>query len=152
MFKKLFLVLTILTFALEAEAQLIYQPKYIPNQSLQQYFQNEDMHLKRSVIYVFYNGTPCYNCQQTMDLINQIYHKYYTSLYDLHFVNYETDTEYDYMQAYNLTEPLSLVMVRVSDGAMFGAKKLTGLENQISDPVSFSDYLTEQINSFLGNG
>ena len=87
-----------------------------------------------------------------MDLINQIYHKYYTSLYDLHFVNYETDTEYDYMQAYNLTEPLSLVMVRVSDGAMFGAKKLTGLENQISDPISFSDYLTEQINSFLGNG
>ena len=58
MFKKLFLVLTILTLALEAKAQLIYRPKYTPDQSLQQYFQNEDMHLKRSVIYVFYNGTP----------------------------------------------------------------------------------------------
>ena len=137
MLKKILCAAVLLILPVFARAQLIYQPKYVPNQSLQQYFQN---------------GTPCYECQQTMDLINQIYHKYYTGLYDLHFVNYETDTEYDYMQAYKLTEPLSLVMVRVSDGAMFGAKKLTGLQNRISDPVSFSDYLTNQINSFLGNG
>lgn len=152
MLKKILCAAVLLILPVFARAQLIYQPKYVPNQSLQQYFQNEDQRLKRSVIYVFYNGTPCYECQQTMDLINQIYHKYYTGLYDLHFVNYETDTEYDYMQAYKLTEPLSLVMVRVSDGAMFGAKKLTDLQNRISDPVSFSNYLTNQINSFLGNG
>lgn len=152
MIKKFFLTAFLLVSGVPAQAQLIYAPKYTPDQALQQYFQNEDQRLKRSVIYVFYNGAPCYECQQAMDLINQIYHQYYTGTYDIHFINYETDTEYDYMQAYKLTEPLSLVMVRVSDGAMFGAKKLTGLQYRISDPVSFSDYLTAQINSFLGNG
>lgn len=66
-------------------------------------------------------------------------------------INYENDQENNFIETYNLSQPLEVVLVRINDGAAFGYKKLENLQNMISDPVSFDDYLSEQINSFLGN-
>lgn len=147
---RLLLLIFVLCTATPAQSQLIYQGKYNPNQTLQQYFAAEDLQLQRSVIFVFYSGTPCYDCQQAADLIYQVYNHYYGDLYDLKYVNYETDTRYNYMQAYDLKEPFVVVLLKVEYGDINGYKKIYNLPEYVSDPVSFSIYFRNKVNNFLG--
>lgn len=93
--------------------------------------------------------TPCYECPQTIELIENIYNKYFADQYDFYIINYQDDENYNFIQNYNLSLPLEVVLQRVEDGQMTAFRKLEYLQNQISDPVSFSENLQYQINSFL---
>ena len=86
-----------------------------------------------------------------MELIEQVYNQNYQNEYSLFEINYENDNEYNFIEAYNLSQPLEVVLVNVEDGEALGYKKLENLENQISDPTCFSENLQYQINSFFGN-
>lgn len=128
-----------------------YQGGYNPNQNLQEYFNEAYPNYNKSIIYVFFNNSPCYECPQTIDLIEKIYDRYYAQDYSFFIINYNNDDEYNFIETYNLNQPLEVVLVRINDGASDGYKKLEGLQYQISDPVSFTDNFTAEINSFLGN-
>lgn len=139
-------------FISRAQAELIYEGAYDPQMSLQEYFDKAYPNPQKSIIYVFYNDVnmTCENCPQTIELIEQVYNRYYQNDYSLFVIDYEDDREYNFIATYQLSKPLELVMVRVDDGATFGYKKLENLNYQISDPLSFADNLKFQIDSFLG--
>jgi len=136
---------------LPLHAELSYQEGYNPELSLQEYFNQAYPHYNKSIIYIFYNDVnmTCENCPQTIELIEQVYNDSFQNDYDLFIIDYGNDEEYNFIQTYQLSKPLELVMVRVDDGAEFGYKKLENLNYQISDPISFKDNLKFQINSFL---
>lgn len=132
-------------------AELTYQGDYVPHISLQPYFDQAYPNPQKSIIYVFYNDVnmSCQNCPRTINLIEQVYNHNFQNEYDLFVIDYGNDDEYNFIQTYNLSQPLEVVLVRVDDGATFGYKKLEGLNYQTSDPQSFSDDLKFQIQSFL---
>ena len=83
--------------------------------------------------------------------MEDIYQKYYANKYSLFLINYQNDEEYNFIEMYDLKQPLEVVMVRINDGAVFGYQKIENLQNQISDITSFEEYVRYRIDSFLGN-
>ena len=141
------------SFILPLRAELSYQGEYNPNISLEEYFDEAYSNPDKSIIYVFYNDTnmTCENCPQTIELIEQVYNDNFQNNYSLFIIDYGNDEEYNFIQTYQLHQPLEVVLVKVNDGAEFGYKKLENLNYQISDPISFKDNLKFQINSFIEN-
>lgn len=128
-----------------------YQGEYNPNQNMQEYFQAAYPNYDKSIIYVFFNNNPCYQCPQAIEMIEQIYNQNYSNLYSLMLINYQNDREYNFIETYHLSRPLEVVLVKVDDGGVFGYKKLEDLNDMTSDSVSFTEYFTNQVNNFLSN-
>ena len=126
--------LILVAIALPLHAELYYEGGYNPNQTLQQQLAEDNPRYPRPIIFVFYEN---------------IYNKYFADQYDFYIINYQDDENYNFIQNYNLSLPLEVVLQRVEDGQMTAFRKLEYLQNQISDPVSFSENLQYQINSFL---
>lgn len=150
--KKYLFLLAAVFYSFAAAAQPVYEGGYNPEQNMNEYFQEANANYDKSIIYVFFNNNPCYQCPQTIDMIEEIYNQYYKNQYSLLLINYENDQEYNFIETYNLSKPLEVVLVRVDDGATFGYKKLDNLSDMTSDPTSFSEYFQNQVNEFLGNG
>ena len=55
----------------------------------------------------------------------------------------------EFISAFNLSTTLNLVLIRISDGASFGYKKITDLTAGINDIPSYTQMLTEKIDNFL---
>lgn len=141
-----------LAIAMPLHAELTYEGGYNPNQNLEEYFQEAYPNYDKSIIYVFYNNNECYACPKTIEMIEQVYNQYYQNQYSLFIINYQNDNEYNFIETYNLSQPLEVVMVQVNDGATSGYKKIeniSALEEETSDPVSFSKDLRYQIDNFL---
>lgn len=151
MLKKIFLLLAVLLFSFNAKAQLVYNESYNPEQNLQEYFQEANPNYNKSIIYVFYNDNPCETCPQAIEMIEQIYNQNYQGIYSLILINYQDDQEYNFIETYDLSKALEVVLVRVNDGATFGYNKVDGLQNMVFDPSGFSEFLQNRINKFLGN-
>ena len=150
--KKIIFVLFMSLISQSAKAQLFqYQDINGPQQALQEYFAESDANRNKSIIYIFYNNNPCYGCPQAMSMLENLYQKYYATQYSLFMIDYQNDNEYGFVDAYNLTQPLEVVLVRINDGAAFGYQKIENLQNQISDTISFEEYVRYRIDSFLGN-
>jgi len=149
--KKFIFALLLLTAVSGARAQTPqFEDAAGPQTPIEQYFQEENPSYTQSMIYVFFNNEPCGQCPAAIELIEQIYNQYYQNSYGFSIINYQNDDEYNFIEIYNLSRPLSVVLVRVNDGAVFGFEKLDDLQNRISDPVSFSEYFRFRVNSFLG--
>ena len=144
-------LLLLFAVAIPLHAELAYQGDYNPDMSLSDYFSAENPQYSQSLIYVFYNSETCYNCPQTIELIEQVYNEYFKNQYQLFIIDYFDDDEYNFVANYNLSSPVSMVLQRVSDGTLGEFKKFADLQNQISDPVSFQENIKFQIESFLGN-
>lgn len=143
--------LTLIALSFSAYAGLDFEGNYPPNQPLQEYFAAEDQNYNKSIIYIFYNGDQCYQCPETIALIEQIYNQYYNGRYSLFVIDYENDGEYDFISEYNLHNPLSVVLVKIADGQSMGWRKIDNPQNMMDAREDFTQYLTEQINEFLGN-
>lgn len=150
MHKFIFAGLLTLGLISPAQAELYYEGGYNPNLTLQQQLAADNPYYPRPIIFVFYNNNQCYECPQTINLIESVYKENYQGTYDFYVINYQEDLNYNFTQNYNLSQPLEVVLQQVEDGQMTNFRKLEYLQNQISDPTSFSDNLTYQINSFLG--
>lgn len=150
--KKFFLTVAVLA-AVSANAhteQLIYEGNYNPDLSFQQYVAQAYPKPQKSIIYVFTGNSQCYGCPQTVNLLRQYYNELYTNVYDFQVINYQQDREYNYAQAYNLSKPLEIVLVKIEDGEQIGYKKLHNLQFQYDDPISFRDTFELDVNSYLG--
>lgn len=150
--KKIFLAAAFLIAAsgtVQAE-QLIYEGGYNPDLSFQQYVEQAYPKFQRSIIYVFTGNSQCYGCPQTISLLQRYYNELYTNIYDFQVINYQQDQEYNYTQAYNLSEPLEIVLVKIEDGEQTGYKKLHNLRFQYDDPISFKETFENDVNSYLG--
>lgn len=100
-------------------------------------------------VIIFYNtDNPCENCHQTIDMIIEVLRRYYRQKIHAYLINIADHPEY--RSAFKLTAPLTLVVIRISDGAAFGYAKLSGLQSKTMDKSDFSRQITEFINNFLG--
>ena len=119
--KALWAFLLTLAVILPLRAELTYEGGYDPEVTLQEYFDRAYPQPEKSIIYVFYNDVnmTCQNCPQTIDLIEQVYNNNYQDSYNLYVIDYGNDQEYNFIQTYQLSQPLEVVMVRVDDGATF---------------------------------
>ncbi len=149
--RKYLLLLAAMLASFPARAELQFQDNNDSNINMQEYFEESRPNYNKSIIYVFYNNEPCENCGQAIELIEQAYNQNYAGQYSLLLIDYQNDQEYNFIETYSLSQPLEVVLQRVDDGATFGFKKLEGLQNQISDPVSFQENFTNQVNNFLGD-
>ncbi len=125
---------------------------YNGTDAINEYLNASPSNYNKSIIYVFYNNNPCASCPQTIDLIEKIYNSYYSDTYSFFLIDYQAQGEYNFAETYQLHQPLEVVLVRINDGAVFGYKKLRQLQEEISDPISFTENFRFQINEFLGNG
>ena len=128
----------------------VYEGGYNPNLTFEQYEELAYPKPEQSQIFIFTNGEPCYGCEQTINLINQIYNENYQNLYQLQQINYQTDTQDNYQQTYNLSQPLEIVLVKNQYGENLGYRKLENLQFQYDDPVSFQETFITDVNSYLG--
>ncbi len=144
-------VLFLLTTAYPMHAKLIFNGAEYPlNEPLKEYFAAEDQNYNKSVIYIFFNNYQnCDNCQQAIELTEQVYNEYYNGKYSMFVINYEEDNEYDFASAYKLGEPLSIVLVKIQDGVVLGYQKISDPQNIISLGEDYITYLRQQIDSYF---
>lgn len=131
-------------------AQPAFEGNVAPNTPLEEYFSAEDGNQNKSIIYIFYNGSQCYQCPETIALTEQIYNRFYNGKYALFVIDYENDDEYDFINAYNLNAPLSIVLVKIDQGQTLGYQKIVNPQNLINSSTDYTQYLTERIDNFLG--
>ena len=150
--KKILNLAIVLSFAATPvlAQQPVYEGGYNPNLTFEQYEELAHPKPEQSQIFIFTNGNPCYGCKQTINLITQIYNENYQNLYQLQQINYQTDTEYNYQQTYNLSQPLEIVLVKNQYGENLGYRKLDNLLPEFDDPISFEDNFINDVNSYLG--
>ena len=98
---------------------------------------------------MFYSNQPCALCSQAMGMIYQIYEEYFINQFNLFEINYTDEGEYGMQESYNLSQPLSLVLVRINDGMSRGYYKIDNPQFWIDDPFYFKQRLLSEINNFL---
>ena len=116
----------------------------------EQYYQTQNENPDKSIIYVFFNNQPCENCAKAVDMIEEVYNNNFLNNYSLFLINYGEDSNSGFVQTYNLTNPLEVVMVDVENGEQNGYQKIEGLEYMTPNPNSFNSYFISEVNGYLG--
>lgn len=149
MFKKICLILMAfcLLKAVSAEAQYVNLSGNNPD--ITQYVESNEDNWNKSIMYMFYSNQPCALCSQAMGMIYQIYEEYFINQFNLFEINYTDEGEYGMQESYNLSQPLSLVLVRINDGMSRGYYKIDNPQFWIDDPFYFKQRLLSEINNFL---
>jgi hypothetical protein len=103
----------------------------------------------RSEAIIFYNSAnPCETCRQAVNMLIAVLEANYRHTLHAYLINEQTHPSF--IPAFRLNAPVSLVIVRISDGAAFGYEKLDGLQSLTSSPELFNRRVKEFINNFLG--
>lgn len=88
----------------------------------------------KPMIYVFYNNTPCQACMETIKILEANYNQYYKDEFDFFVVNYENYPASEFKDPFNLTQPLTVILIKVKDGINMGTYRMDQLEASIDDP------------------
>ena len=54
-----------------------------------------------------------------------------------------------FIEEYNLTNPLEVVMVDIENATPQGYQKIEGLQNMTGNPQAFNEFFTTQVNGYL---
>lgn len=119
------------------------------NPYITDYVQASPDNWDKSIIYVFYSDQPCPLCSQAMGMIYDIYEEYFTNQFNLFEINYSNEDEYGMQESYDLSQPLSVVLVRIQDGMSRGYIKIDNPQYFVEDPSYFKQSLVSQINNFI---
>lgn len=128
-------------------AQFIDSSGYTPY--IKQYVEEDENNWNKSIIYVFYNNSPCAHCAEAMGLIFDIYQQNYSNDFSYFEINYQETGEFAFTTAYFLDQPLSVVLVRINDGMSRGYYKIDNPQQWLSDKLFFTEQITTSINNFL---
>lgn len=97
---------------------------------------------------IFYNtANTCEHCPNTIDKLITVLKSNYQGKLHAYLINIEQHPEF--IHAFNLSGPLTLVVIRISDGATFGYRKLSGLQSLNPNTKDFARRITQFINNFL---
>ena len=115
--------------------------------NLQNLYQNpEGKRLPEAII--FYNSAnPCFGCQQAINMAVRVLRKNYRGRMHAYLIDAAKHPEF--ISTFKLRGPLSLVLVRISDGASFGYAKISGLQSETGDADAFTTLITEKVGNFL---
>ena len=105
----------------------------------------------KSIIYVFYNNQPCADCARAMGEIYNIYQQNYENQLSYFEINYQETGEYIFSIAYQLEQPLTLVLVKINDGMSRGFYKIDNPQQWLADMQFFDEQIMTAINNYLIN-
>lgn len=128
-------------------AQFIDSSGYTPY--IKQYVEEDENNWNKSIIYVFYNNSPCAHCAEAMGLLFDIYQQNYSNDFSYFEINYQETGEFAFTTAYFLDQPLSVVLVRINDGMSRDYYKIDNPQQWLSDKLFFTEQITTAINNFL---
>lgn len=117
---------------------------------IKEYVEESAENWNKPILFVFYSGEPCPQCADAISMIYDIYEKNYINTLSIFEIDYGLNDEFNMRLAYDLTAPLSLVIVRINDGMSCGYYKIDNPQFWVNDPFYFSENITSQINTFLG--
>lgn len=115
---------------------------------LQKLYINPETAKKPEAILFYNSANPCENCEKTISLTVSILRRNYIGKLHLYLIDLNRHPEF--ITAFQIKGPLSLVIVRISDGASFGYTKLEALQSRIINPTLYQSELKSFINNFLG--
>jgi len=119
------------------------------NPDITEYVESNEDNWNKSIMYIFYSNQPCALCSQAMGMIYDIYEEYFINQFNLFEINYTDEDEYGMQESYNLSQPLSVVLVRINDGMSRGYYKIENPQFWVNDPYYFKQRLLSEINNFL---
>ncbi|MBP5352384.1 MAG: hypothetical protein J6Y91_01290 [Alphaproteobacteria bacterium] len=141
-------VCMMLSFTTVCTASAQYMDLSGNNPDIQEYVEATPENWNRPIIYVFYNGEDaCFSCSRAIDMIYRIYQQYYAGSCSIFEIDYSQD--YQMQIDYNLSQPLSIVAVRINDGMSRGYYKIDNPQNWLDDPFYMERQITTEINNFL---
>lgn len=149
MLKKIYLFLTafIITGVFSANAQYVNLQGNNPD--ITEYVQANQENWDKPIMYVFYSNQPCPLCSQAMGMIYNIYEEYFLNQFSYFEIDYTDEDEFGMQMSYNLNQPLSVVLVHISDGMSRGYYKIDNPQYWVQNPQYFKQRLLSQINNFL---
>lgn len=124
------------------------QPLQAQSLSLQDLYINPVSQKLPEAIILYSTDTPCENCDTAINMLVDTLKQNYKDKLHAYLINLTRHPEY--IHAFKINAPLTLVIVRISDGAAFGFEKLEGLQSEIGDKTAFNNRVCEFINNFLG--
>ncbi|MBQ8481709.1 MAG: hypothetical protein IJ532_04180 [Alphaproteobacteria bacterium] len=149
MLKKISLIVTVLGLMVSFPAEAQYVNLSGNNPDITEYVESNEDNWNKSIMYVFYSNEPCAQCSQAMGMIYDIYEEYFINQFNLFEINYTNEDEYGMQESYNLSQPLSVVLVRINDGMSRGYYKIENPQFWVNDPYYFKERLLSEINNFL---
>lgn len=122
-------------------------PAYAAPATLQNLYLNpEGKRLPEAIIF-YSSANACETCPETIDKLIAVLKQNYQS--KLHAYLIDTARHPEFISAFRLSGPLNLVIIRISDGASFGYRKLSGVQSFSGSSAVFSRHITRFINNFL---
>ena len=149
MLKKTGLILTVLGLFASSPTEAQYINLSGNNPDITEYVESNEDNWNKSIMYIFYSNQPCTLCSQAMGMIYDIYEEYFINQFNLFEINYTDEDEYGMQESYNLSQPLSVVLVRINDGMSRGYYKIENPQFWVNDPYYFKQRLLSEINNFL---
>lgn len=117
---------------------------------IRQYVEESPENWNTPIMFVFYNGNEyCPTCPQAINMIYNLYSQNFSDRMNIFEIDYATDDEFNMRIAYELSQPLSIVVVRINDGMSRGYYKIDNPQDMTDDPFYFNENITERINNFL---
>lgn len=149
MLKKIYLFLTafIITGVFSVNAQYVNLQGNNPD--ITEYVQANQENWDKPIMYVFYSNQPCPLCSRAMGMIYNIYEEYFLNQFSYFEIDYTDEDEFGMQMSYNLNQPLSVVLVHISDGMSRGYYKIDNPQYWVQNPQYFKQRLLSQINNFL---
>lgn len=150
MIKFLSYVLLLCAIAIPLRAEFLYDEGYTQFQNWNPYYLSQEQQYTSPVIYVFYNSQFCdENCAPAISAIESVYDEYFMNKYQFFIIDYFDDDEKDFIGAYNLETPLSMVLQKVEDGHPTTFRKYSGLNYTFVEGESFKDNIRQDIEYFF---
>lgn len=104
--------------------------------------------LNRGIMYIFYDGENCAGCATAIKELYDIYAINYEADYAVFEIDYTQDLGVNFQEIYNLTQPLSVVMVQINNGQAWGYQKIDNLYQYIDNPQMLRQTFMQQVNNF----
>lgn len=150
MTKFLIYALLLCAIVIPLRAEFSYNDGYTQYDSWNPYYLKNNRQYTTSIIYVFYDSQTCdENCAPAIAAIERVYDENFMNEYQFFIIDYYSDDEEDFIGAYNLNTPLSMVLQKVEDGQPTTFRKYSGLNYVFVNDESFGDEIIEDIRYYF---
>ena len=118
---------------------------------MQDLYPGNNLILDRDIMYIFYDGQNCTGCSEVMKWLYDVYSVSYEGDFALFEVDYTEDLGVNFQQQYNLTQPLSVVLVSIHDGFAEGYEKIDNLMEYSDNQQMLQQTFINRVNNFIGS-
>ena len=153
MLKTILMIVTCVLLSKQAAAQYMDSSGDDPaiteyEQEMREMYPHDPAMMNRGIMYIFYDGENCSDCAEIIRELYDIYAINYEADYAVFEIDYTQNYGVDFQSIYNLTQPLSVVLVQINDGMAWGYQKIDNLYQYAGNMQQIREIFMEQVNNF----